>query len=227
MAGIYLNENMRFSAIKHLEHSREVMCPKCSTQMEFSPENYGLWKCSEQRCNETKPYLYEDWLLFLGYYNPNKKGESKTFSNDFYTLKYNPGNTLLPPKFAKDLFDEINKRIGMDKIDFCVSIPNSIGQRNDVIGRVFKYFNHKKYFPDMLKSDPRKSQKKAGKLLARWANIKGAFTLQDPQSVRGSKILLLDDLVTTGASMHEGSITIARESGEYVWVGAMGKNWRY
>lgn len=44
------------------------------------------------------------------------------------------------------------------------------------------------------------SQTKRGRL-SRWSNVKEAFLLEDPDSFRSAHILLVDDVVTTGATL--------------------------
>lgn len=39
----------------------------------------------------------------------------------------------------------------------------------------------------------------------RWKNVKGAFALQKGASVKGKRILLVDDLITTGATLEEAA----------------------
>ena len=40
---------------------------------------------------------------------------------------------------------------------------------------------------------------------ARRSNVKGAFSVPDAQAVRGKRLLLLDDIYTTGATIAESS----------------------
>jgi len=224
---VYINENILFSAIKRLEKRGEIPCPNCKKEMDFSSIPYERWQCPDRRCKGTMPYNYEDWLAFLNYYNPNEKHSIATFSGWVFDLKYrNPLNTDRQKRFAEGMYKRIDQRIGINNIDFCVSIPNSDGRPNDVIGRVFAHISGLKYDHKMIIGQSRKSQKDAGKLIARRENVKGKFSLRDPQSVKGSKILVLDDIVTSGSSMDEVSKLVACESGIYTYAAAIGKTRR-
>ena len=52
------------------------------------------------------------------------------------------------------------------------------------------------------------TQTKRGRL-ARWTNVKAAFELSDPQALAGAHVLLVDDVVTTGATIEGCALALA------------------
>ena len=52
----------------------------------------------------------------------------------------------------------------------------------------------------------------------REANVRGAFALTDPAAVRGKKVLLLDDVYTTGSTVAECSRVLRQAGTETVYV---------
>ncbi|MGB2698055.1 MAG: ComF family protein [Candidatus Zixiibacteriota bacterium] len=50
-------------------------------------------------------------------------------------------------------------------------------------------------------------------------NVRGAFTLKDPEKIEGKKIILVDDVMTTGATLEECAIVL-REAGVERIMGA-------
>lgn len=54
------------------------------------------------------------------------------------------------------------------------------------------------------------------KALERKKNVSGAFTLVEPGSFKGKKVLLVDDVVTTGATLNECSKVLKRAGAEVI-----------
>ncbi len=57
----------------------------------------------------------------------------------------------------------------------------------------------------LLKTKPTPSQTAQEKYELRAVNVAGSFAVRDPESVRGKTILLLDDVITSGATMSEAA----------------------
>lgn len=58
----------------------------------------------------------------------------------------------------------------------------------------------------------------SGNWKERVAQIKGAFTLTNPEKVQGKRVLLIDDVFTTGATVNEGSRILLQGGAEEVAV---------
>ena len=52
----------------------------------------------------------------------------------------------------------------------------------------------------------------------RRASLKGAFRVADGEAVRGREVLLVDDIMTTGATARECSRVLKRAGATRVWV---------
>ena len=72
-----------------------------------------------------------------------------------------------------------------------------------------------------LRKEERKKQSKMGSEAARLANIAGAFRVCAPEKVRGARILLIDDICTTGATLSEAALTLRSAGAESVLCGAL------
>lgn len=46
---------------------------------------------------------------------------------------------------------------------------------------------------------------------ARWENVGGAFELRNPERLRGRKIILVDDVLTTGATIESAALAIIKQ----------------
>jgi predicted amidophosphoribosyltransferase len=55
----------------------------------------------------------------------------------------------------------------------------------------------------------------------RGRNARGAFKIYEKEKIAGSKILLFDDVVTTGATVRECAKVLKRASAKEVWALAL------
>jgi ComF family protein len=55
----------------------------------------------------------------------------------------------------------------------------------------------------------------------RWENVEGSFVLKNEAAVRGKKILLVDDVVTTGATFEAGGAALLQASGVELSIAAL------
>ncbi len=54
-------------------------------------------------------------------------------------------------------------------------------------------------------------------------NLRGAFTVSDPDAVRMKHILLIDDIFTTGATARAAALTMVRAGAASVWVATLAR----
>jgi ComF family protein len=54
-------------------------------------------------------------------------------------------------------------------------------------------------------------------------NLKGAFSVSDPAQVKGRHILLIDDILTTGATARAASKALVNAGAESVWVATLAR----
>ncbi len=54
-------------------------------------------------------------------------------------------------------------------------------------------------------------------------NVRGAFSVSDPDAVRLRHILLVDDILTTGATARAASLALARAGAASVWVATLAR----
>jgi predicted amidophosphoribosyltransferase len=55
----------------------------------------------------------------------------------------------------------------------------------------------------------------------RWTNVEGIFTVTDPSLIRGKHILLIDDVITTGATIESCTGELLKVEGVKVSVAAL------
>jgi ComF family protein len=54
-------------------------------------------------------------------------------------------------------------------------------------------------------------------------NLRGAFHVSDPDAVRGRDILLIDDILTTGATARAASLALKRAGAKSIWVATLAR----
>lgn len=61
---------------------------------------------------------------------------------------------------------------------------------------------------NLVRKELTATQTKRGRL-ARWLNVKEAFQLKDPEALAGKHVLLVDDVVTTGATIESCALALS------------------
>ncbi len=54
-------------------------------------------------------------------------------------------------------------------------------------------------------------------------NLRGAFSVTDPAIVKGKHILLVDDVMTTGATARAAALALLRAGAASIWVGTLAR----
>jgi ComF family protein len=68
----------------------------------------------------------------------------------------------------------------------------------------------------LLQIRPMKPQATLGEK-ERWENVKGAFGVADPESVKGQIVLVVDDVMTTGSTLNEVAKVLKRAGARCVY----------
>ena len=129
---------------------------------------------------------------------------NKEFKKLIYSYKYNRKKIMakLISELVKDEFYYVLKR---EKIDIVVSVPVSRKRRNERgYNQVDEILNCLKV--NYVQIERVKNTKKMAEILdeeERNRNIKGAFRVSGNIDFRGKNVLILDDIVTTGATLRE------------------------
>ena len=129
---------------------------------------------------------------------------NKEFKKLIYSYKYNRKKIMakLISELVKDEFYYVLKR---EKIDIVVSVPVSRKRKNERgYNQVDEILNCLKV--NYVQIERVKNTKKMAEILdeeERNRNIKGAFRVSGNIDFRGKNVLILDDIVTTGATLRE------------------------
>jgi len=142
--------------------------------------------------------------MALSAFTFGKKGKVQRLMHE---LKYK-GNTMVGELMGIELGKEIDKAEIADKVDVVVPVPlhkkkmkqRGYNQSEFIAIGVAKVLECE-MDPDLLqRMEHSESQTKKSKY-ERWENVGEAFTLTDANQYIGKHILLVDDVVTTGATL--------------------------
>ena len=198
-----------YKEILDVIYPRKNECIICSRE-----DAYGL--CSKCRNNITR-VLGED--LCIGYY----KGVLKELILKFkYEQDFAAGEILV------ELIEE--KLKGIDKEYIITYIPagkKALKKRGynqcEYIAKELSLITGNK----VVKALKRIRETKVQKTLSReerFKNIKGAFQVIDKKIVENKKILLIDDVITTGATMDEAILTLKGSGAKEVKILTLAKS---
>ena len=137
---------------------------------------------------------------------------NKEFKKLIFSYKYNRKKIMakLIAELIKDEFYYVLKR---EKIDIVVSVPVSRKRKNERgYNQVDEILNCLKV--NYVQIERVKNTKKMAEILdeeERNKNIKGAFRISGNVDFRGKNVLILDDIVTTGATLREIKNSILKQ----------------
>ncbi len=139
-----------------------------------------------------------------------------------YQFKYN-GKRELADILADKVIDFLEDHPDFASVDFLLPTPPSIRDREyDPMTELAEMIHNKSDIPLMNKvvekirdTQPMKDMQN---MIQKANNIKGAFRVIDPVKIEGRRILIIDDLYDSGATVDEFTRTLKRASAKGVYV---------
>lgn len=185
------------------------MCTICGRPFESAPNDHP---CGE--CITDEPYF--DMHRTAGYYEG-------TLRDAILKFKFN-GRTSLAKSFADMAMDTFESEFSQFEIDSIAPVPlhpkrlrwRGFNQSLLIARRIGKQNNIFIDYESLRRI--RQTTPQARLTTAqRLENVKGAFAVSRPQFVEGRNILLVDDVSTTGATLHECSKTLMKSGAAKVY----------
>ena len=115
--------------------------------------------------------------------------------------------------------------VAMNQFDIIVPIPlhkarlreRGYNQSQLLCENISKEFRLQQSVGNLIRKRPTKNQAFL-KEKERWTNIEGAFTIKDSSQFSDKSVLIVDDLLTTGATASEAARTLKRAGAKKVSV---------
>ena len=174
----------------------DIIYPPKKSCIICESEFIGICPLCKSKIKRVKEF---DGVLSYGYYN----GVLKKLVLEFkYNKNFVAGSILV--ELLCDLIREIN--IDIDCIVYIPSSRKAIRDRGfnqcEYLAKEIKKNLDIGVCNDIVKNKNTKEQKLLSKE-ERYKNIKGAFALKTDKNIRNKKLLLIDDVMTTGATLYE------------------------
>ena len=209
---------------ERLFDDHNYLCEKCYNALEFIKN--ACQKCGDQvgpfdsYCENCKKEEYKHFFD-KGYCVCKYSGSAREM---VYSFKYGCNKYLCKviSKFMIDCFENINEHLSIDLV-----IPVPLGEKRfrrrgfnqsqmlaEDIAKHFSYPISSDVVVRALNTDTQTSMTR----LERIDNVKGAFSIMDKNSVKGKNILIIDDIITTGATCDEISKLLKKCGAKSVYV---------
>ncbi len=171
-----------------------------------------------------KNYICEDCYENLDLVNGEREVGSSHIDKLYYSLFYNRfirekikeykfnGKNYLSKAFSEIILDTIREKNLEDQIDIIFFIPSHRKKEAlrgyNQVELLAKYIGKSLDIDlsrgNLVKTRQTKDQSSLNRL-ERASNLKDSFIIRDEKEIRDKKILLLDDIITTGATLEETS----------------------
>ncbi len=190
--------------------NEKILCTACRHDL---PET-GYYKSIENPVSNLFwgriPVAYATSLLFF-----EKGGKYQTLIHE---LKYRGKKDV--GKFLGNLLGFALKDTNFDETDVIVSIPLHKAKlrrrgfnQSDIIAQGISEITGKPLVKNVLIRKVDTKSQTSHKRYARWENVEGIFECQKPHLIKDKHVLLIDDVVTTGATLEAAGNAILKVEG--------------
>ncbi|WP_288222424.1 ComF family protein [uncultured Clostridium sp.] len=174
----------------------DIIYPPKNTCIICENEFAGICPICEGKIQRVKD---DDEILSYGYYS----GVLKKLVLEFkYKKNFIAGNVLV--EFLYEVIDK--KNIKIDAIVFIPSSKKALKERGfnqcEYLAKEISKKLRVNLYKDIIKVKNTKEQKLLSKE-DRYKNIKDAFALKSEKNIKNKHLLLIDDVITTGATLYE------------------------
>ena len=197
------------------------VCPSCGGQIAYDEDFCGDCLNEIELFNED--YAIDGIGTFTAYcvYDDNISRILNTFKQD------SCGNTYYA--FAFGIMQALRKRKLTDEFDMIVSVPMTKADfrkrgynQVELIAEELRHLIEKPYVKALIKVKETEHQKYLGENERR-ENVKGAFSVKKGISVEGKRILVIDDVCTTGSTIAEAARALKEAGASEVYGASFAK----
>ncbi len=208
-----------FGCNAHLYRGEHHLCTVCRNQLPLTDYSFNVENAVDRifygRINIKKA---NSFLFFI---------ENGIVKNLIHHLKYKNQEKI--GVFLGDWHGQIIAENNyLEPIDFVVPVPlhrKKLRKRGynqvSAFGRRLSYHLNADFLEDaLIKTSNTKTQTKKSRI-ARWQNNKSLYVVRNPAQLENRKILLVDDVITTGATMEICAKTLLEVPGVTIYITSM------
>lgn len=194
------------------------VCSSCAQTVNVIPFPVCL-KCAKHKkdCDCKKREHFFDGVCGVYYYS----GEVK---KGLYNLKFN-GDTACIPYYGKMMAQRVKDAFGDIRFDFVTNVPMTYKSfvkrgynQSALLARVVADELGVKYDGEIIaKIYKTETQHLLESYYLRSGNLTGVFDVISPEKVKGKNILLVDDILTSGATLDECAKMLYLEEADSVF----------
>lgn len=195
---------------KLLQAGEADWCGKCQSALPWVEETTPEKACAPAtRC--AAPLWYRDEVR-----------------ESFHRYKFE-GRDVYAPVYGKLMAQCVRDRLGLD-FDLVVWAPLSRKRKRrrgydqaELLARVLAQELDKPVFPALRKTRDTVEQSSLDDNAARARNAAGAYEAADPDAVAGRRVLLVDDIVTTGSTLSACAQVLLDAGAAEVWTAVLAR----
>ena len=212
-----------------LDNPRRYLCPACESNLSFPGDGPVCLLCRSPQGVECGCQESDKYVVPRLYYWSNYTEVIRYLIHQFkFEGQYKIGQYL-----TTITINILSDRISCQKFDFIIPVPmlkrdkrkREFNQTELIALDVSRRLNIPVAGDVLRKIKPTKLQADLGRD-ERWQNIKGAFDVIESGNIKGKSCLLVDDIVTTGATCREAAQVLYSHGAALVTVFALVSNHR-
>ncbi|HEY0979195.1 MAG TPA: phosphoribosyltransferase family protein [Flavobacteriales bacterium] len=141
-----------------------------------------------------------------------------------HRLKYN-GDEAIGHELGRRMGDELQRSMRFASVDAALAVPlhprkerqRGYNQSQVLVDGITEVSPIRSLHRELVRGRHTASQTRRGRM-DRWTNVQEAFTLRDPGALQGLHVLIVDDVVTTGATIESCAQLLAQVPGVRISV---------
>ncbi len=207
----YIEENAR----------NKYICSKCLDALPYAPVSEYLTNSLLENLKADEIAISNAFALFL-------LGDNSKYTNLIYNLKYFGLYSI-----GEELGNMLARKVDLEtkhQYDFIIPVPIHNARKrergynqSDLIAKSVAKFCNSTYAPDLLTRNVNTGTQTKLNASERSRNISQALHFSGKYNITGSKILIVDDVLTTGATLNECALILLNNKARLVDVAALGR----